>query len=102
MSLVHVVFVLLLQDKIGPAICKSVRALKTLLPTEVRPPMPVHKLLLALSAIRLSFESSRSSDELAGMYEGRAKSPCSLVDRSRHLSASTFLGRVHFVISRSR
>jgi hypothetical protein len=102
MSLVHIVSVVLLHDEIGPAICKSVRAPTTLLPIEICPPTPPHKLLLALSAMCLSFESCWSRDESAGMYEGREKSPCSLVDRFRHPSASMFLRRVHFAISGSR
>jgi hypothetical protein len=102
MSLIHIVSVLLLHDKIGQAICESVRAPMTLSPIEICPSTPVHKLLLALPAMRLSFESGRSCDESAGMYEDRAKSPCSLVDRFRHPSASMFLGRVYFAISGSR
>jgi hypothetical protein len=102
MSLVHIVSVLLLHDKIGPAICKSVRAPMTLLPIEICPPTLVHKLPLTLSAMRVSFESGQSRDESAGMYEDRVKSPRSLIYRLRHPSASKFLRRVHFAISESR
>jgi hypothetical protein len=102
MSLVHIVSVLLLHDKISLAICELVRAPMTLSPIELCPPTPVHKLLLVLPAMYLSFESGWSHDESAGMYEDRAKSSCSSIDRLRHPSASKFLGRVHFAISGSR